>query len=143
MKEITAILKAYDQIDFSENQAALATVVRVEGSSYRRVGARMLVIDNGLWIGGISGGCLEGDALKRSRLAIHLKKPSRITYDTSQDDAHQIGVNLGCNGVIEVLFTPLDPANKENAVERLRHYQHERSPRILVTVVMIVRNRKP
>ncbi|MBC7758111.1 MAG: XdhC family protein, partial [Phormidesmis sp. FL-bin-119] len=70
MKEIKAILKAYDTIE-PGTHAALATVVRVEGSSYRRTGARMLVLDNGSWIGGISGGCLEGDALKRARLAIN------------------------------------------------------------------------
>jgi xanthine/CO dehydrogenase XdhC/CoxF family maturation factor len=121
MKEIKAILQAYDQVDFTHQQAALATVVRVEGSSYRRIGARMLVIDNGVWIGGISGGCLEGDALRRARLAIHKKQASSIIYDTSEEDNFQIGVNLGCNGVIEVLFTPIDPTDKNNAVELLRN----------------------
>ena len=66
MKEINAIIDAYDAIDKTTTRAALATVVRVEGSSYRRTGARMLVMDNGIWIGGISGGCLEGDALNRA-----------------------------------------------------------------------------
>ena len=119
MKEIKAILKAYDTIK-PGTHAALATVVRVEGSSYRRTGARMLVLDNGSWIGGISGGCLEGDALKRARLAINNSRATLITYDTSEDDPHQIGVGLGCNGVIDVLFTPLDPENKNNPVEILK-----------------------
>jgi xanthine/CO dehydrogenase XdhC/CoxF family maturation factor len=56
MKEIKAIIDAYQKIDFETHSAALATVVRVEGSSYRRAGARMLVSDSGEWIGGISGG---------------------------------------------------------------------------------------
>lgn len=135
MKEIKAILQAYDQVDFTHQQAALATVVRVEGSSYRRIGARMLVIDNGMWVGGISGGCLEGDALRRARLAIHKKQASSIIYDTSEEDNFQIGVNLGCNGVIEVLFTPIDPTDKNNAVELLRNYTEERSARLLFTVI--------
>lgn len=54
MKEIKTIISAYDNIDRSTTRAALATVVRVEGSSYRRTGARMLVMDNGVWVGGIS-----------------------------------------------------------------------------------------
>src|ERR1700726_3614252 len=103
MKEIMAIINAYDKIDKEQTGAALATVVRVEGSSYRRTGARMLVMDNGVWIGGISGGCLEGDALKRARLAISKLEPSLITYDTTEEDAYQIGVGLGCNGIIDVL----------------------------------------
>ena len=120
MKEIKAIIGAYDKIDKATTRAALATVVRVAGSSYRRTGARMLVMDDGVWIGGISGGCLEGDALKRARLAIAKSSTSLITYDTTEDDAHQIGVGLGCNGIIDVLFTPLDYANKNNPVEILK-----------------------
>jgi len=120
MKEIKAIISAYDKIDKTATQAALATVVRVEGSSYRRTGARMLVTDDGVWVGGISGGCLEGDALKRARLAIAKSESSLITYDTTEDDAYQIGVGLGCNGIIDVLFTPLQFDNKNNPVEVLK-----------------------
>ena len=107
MKEIRSIIAAYDALDKQVTNAALATVVRVEGSSYRRTGARMLVMDNGNWVGGISGGCLEGDALKRARLAITKSVSTLVTYDTTEDDSHQIGVGLGCNGIIDVLFTPL------------------------------------
>ena len=120
MKEIKAIISAYDKIDKANIGAALATVVRVEGSSYRRTGARMLVTDDGVWVGGISGGCLEGDALKRARLAIAKSESSLITYDTTEDDAYQIGVGLGCNGIIDVLFTPLQFDNKNNPVEILK-----------------------
>ncbi|MBS1526010.1 MAG: XdhC family protein, partial [Bacteroidetes bacterium] len=120
MKEIKAIIKAYDEADKTNVRLALATVVRVEGSSYRRTGARMLVMDNGVWVGGISGGCLEGDALKRARAAIQKSNASVITYDTTDNDPYQIGVGLGCNGVIDVLFTPLDPRNRNNPVEVLK-----------------------
>src|ERR1700744_6401561 len=120
MKEIKAIISAYDKLDKQHSRAALATVVRVEGSSYRRTGARMLVTDDGVWVGGISGGCLEGDALKRARIAIVRAEPSLITYDTTDDDAYQIGVGLGCNGIIDVLFTPLHFGDNNNPVEVLK-----------------------
>jgi xanthine dehydrogenase accessory factor len=136
MKEIRAIITAYDKIDRASTQAALATVVRVEGSSYRRTGARMLVMDNGHWIGGISGGCLEGDALNRARLAILKSESSLITYDTTEDDPHQIGVGLGCNGIIDVLFTPLDFQNKLNPVEILKFcLQANRQTHVLLTIL--------
>lgn len=137
MKEIKAIIEAYDTIGQSANRAALATVVRVEGSSYRRTGARMFILDNGVWVGGISGGCLEGDALKRARLAIAQSTSSLVTYDTTEDDAHQIGVGLGCNGVIDVLISPLLP-NTHNPIELLRSCVAEpRKSHVLLTITQL------
>ena len=135
MKEIKAIIAAYDTIDRVNVSAALATVVRVEGSSYRRTGARMLVMDNGVWVGGISGGCLEGDALKRARLAIAKSTTTLITYDTTEGDDYQIGVGLGCNGIIDVLFTPLDFNDQNNPVEILKScVTANRQTNVLITI---------
>jgi hypothetical protein len=135
MKEIRAIIDTYNSIDKEKTRAGLATVVRVEGSSYRRTGARMLVMDDGFWVGGISGGCLEGDALKRARFAIARSESTLITYDTTEDDEHQIGVGLGCNGIIDVLFTPLDYSDKFNPVEILKSCMaSRRKTHILVTI---------
>ena len=66
MKELNDIIHAYDKAVLQNKQTALATVVKVEGSSYRRPGARMLVTEDGEITGAISGGCLEGDALTQS-----------------------------------------------------------------------------
>ncbi len=137
MKEIKQIVEAYQKVDFSKTKLAMATVVRVEGSAYRRTGARMLVLENGEWIGGISGGCLEGDALKKARLAMNQNKAKMVTYDTTIDDPYQIGVSLGCNGIIDVLITPLDPANTENAVAILEKCIGMRCPNLLITVTGI------
>lgn len=134
MKEIKSIINAYQTIDFSTTKAALATVARVEGSSYRRTGARMLVLDNGTYLGGISGGCLEGDALRRAQKAILQDRPSIITYDTTQEDSAQIGAGLGCNGIIDVLFTPLHEEDKSNPVRILSALVETRVPRAVVAV---------
>jgi len=135
MKEIRKIIAAYDAIDLLSERVALAAVVDVEASSYRRIGARMLVRESGPWIGGISGGCLEGDALQRSRKAIFSGKAGRVVYDTLEDDAHQIGVGLGCNGRIEVLFTPIDPADPENEIEQLKRITAAEAPTVLLKVI--------
>lgn len=135
MKELKTIIEEYNKIDFSKNKAALATVVRVEGSSYRRTGARMLVMESGEWIGGISGGCLEGDALKKARLTMSQNKPTLITYDTSDDDPYQIGVGLGCNGIIDVLITPLNPENPNNAILQVKDLIGKRTPNAVVTIL--------
>ncbi len=135
MKEINAIVDAWKTVDPAATKAAIATVVRVEGSSYRRTGARMLVLDDGTYLGGISGGCLEGDALRRAQKAIALDKSSLITYDTSQNDGHEIGVGLGCNGIIDVLFTPLQTyANSQHQLAFLERVRNTREPRVLITI---------
>ena len=137
MKEIRNIISTYDQADHAVEKLALASVVNVEESSYRRIGARMLVSSNGQWIGGISGGCLEGDALKRSQQAIYKNKSSRVVYDTMDDDKNQIGVGLGCNGRIEVLFTPIDPTDNNNPIEQLRQIVEADAPSILLKIIEV------
>jgi len=132
MKEIKSILKLYDFYRTSSEKSAIAQVVRVEESSYRREGARMLVFESGVFEGGISGGCLEGDALKRSQMAILKEEPSIVTYDTSKDDENQIGVGLGCNGIIDVLISPITSEN--NTIELLEKCIASRKSHILVTV---------
>ena len=134
MKEIRSIVEAWRTIDPGTTAAALATVVRVEGSAYRRAGARMLVLDNGTYLGGISGGCLEGDALRRARKGIALGRSSVITYDTTQDDDYQIGVGLGCQGIIDVLFTPLRPDDDRCPLRLLSGVTSTRRPVAVVTV---------
>ncbi len=135
MKEIRNIIASYEAVDWTKDKAALATVVSVEESAYRRIGARMFVKSSGDWIGGISGGCLEGDALKRAQIAIHKDTASVVVYDTMDDDAHQIGVGLGCNGRIEVLFVPVDPTDKHNPVEQLKELIHRREPTLLYQII--------
>ncbi len=135
MKEIRRILKEYDQIDFSKEKVALASVVNVEESSYRRIGARMLVRSNGMWPGGISGGCLERDSLKRSQMAIFKNETTRVVYDTMDDDENQIGIGLGCNGRIEVVFTPIDPDDANNELEQLRGILEADRPAIMLKIV--------
>src|SRR5215207_9247349 len=104
MKEIQDIVQAYDQAMKSGKKAALATVVQVIGSSYRRPGARMLVTEDGQLTGAISGGCLEGDALRKAQLVITQQHPMLVTYDTTDEDDAKLGVGLGCNGIIHILF---------------------------------------
>lgn len=135
MKEIRNIIDVYESIDHAAEKIALAAVVNVEESSYRRIGARMLVRSNGQWIGGISGGCLEGDALRRSQTAIFKKKPSRVIYDTMEDDQNQIGVGLGCNGRIEVIFTPIDPDDAHNEIELLKGIVNLDHPSIMLKII--------
>lgn len=107
MKEFRTILSEFNKINLSERKAAVATVVKVRGSSYRSPGARMLITDDGRWVGSISGGCLEGDALRKARQVMADSKPLTVTYDTSEESNQNLGIGLGCNGIIDVLIEPV------------------------------------
>ncbi len=135
MKEISRILEVYGQLDVQQRKVALATVVWVEGSSYRRPGARMLISDDGRWEGAISGGCLEGDALRKARQVMLDGTPLLVTYDTMDDDANSLGVGLGCNGIIDVLIEPVNPRDPANPVELLREFVQRRDVRVMATVL--------
>ncbi len=123
MRELDAILNAYEQAKQENHPIVLATVVHVEGSSYRRAGARMLVDEFGNMIGAISGGCLEGDALRKALHALHQNQNKLISYDTSDETDAVIGAQLGCNGIIQVLFEPIDFKSARNPIEMLKEAQ--------------------
>ncbi len=135
MIELRRLIDTYDQIDFSQRKSALATVVRVEGSAYRRPGARMLMTDDGRWTGAISGGCLEGDALRKARQVILAGLPRLVTYDTMDDSgATSLGVGLGCNGIIDVLIEPVDQADTNHHIAFLRSFVGKEVPELIATV---------
>ena len=133
-KEISDILFASKEAQLQGRLTALATVVHVEGSSYRRPGARMLVEDNGRMTGAISGGCLEGDALRKALLAINQRQNKLVTYDTLNKDDVEFGVQLGCNGVVHILFEPIDSNQANNPIALLEKFHLQREDAVLVTL---------
>lgn len=133
MKEIKSIINAYDAAREHGQRSALVTVVHLEGSSYRRPGARMLVTDEGQMTGAISGGCLEGDALRKALLVLNQQQSRLVTYDTSDEDDATIGVQLGCAGVIQVLMEPIQTGIPGNPVELLRKAAGKRQSFVLIT----------
>ena len=135
MKEQKAIINAFQKTDLTKRKVALATVVRVRGSSYRSPGARMLITDDGKWVGSISGGCLEGDALRKARQVMTDKKPLTVTYDTSEDSNQNLGIGLGCNGVIDVLIEPVNHSEPGNPINLFETLVSANEPVALATIV--------
>lgn len=127
-------MKAYDDAVQSGKGVALASVVQLEGSSYRRPGARMLVNDEGELTGAISGGCLEGDALRKAMFALSQQRSRLVSYDTSDEDDMTIGIQLGCAGVIQVLFEPIDPDKQDNPIQLIRKALAIRQEAVMVTL---------
>ena len=107
MKELPAIVNALLAPDASTS--VLATLVTVEGSSYRRPGARLLVRADGSRVGSISGGCLEEDVIARATKVLATGEPDSVVYDTTSENDVVWGVGLGCHGVVRVLLERVSP----------------------------------
>lgn len=137
MKELQDIVQAFEAAQRAGQPTALATVVQVEGSSYRRPGARMLVTEAGQLTGAISGGCLEGDALRKARQVMAQQKSRLVTYDTSDEDDAQLGVGLGCNGIIHILIEPIQPEDLDNPLAMIKQVLAKRQNAVLVTVFSV------
>jgi xanthine dehydrogenase accessory factor len=102
----------------ADDRAALATIIDVEGSAYRRPGAKMVVRETGDGIGHITAGCLEDEVERLSMDVLETGEPRVETYDLrpeAEDDVWGLGV--GCNGIIDVLIEPLDEGYRR-VVER-------------------------
>ena len=89
---------------------ALATVVETRGSTYSKAGALMLIDENGIFQGMLSGGCLEGDLAIRAQVVIETDTPQAITYDLADDNDELWGLGVGCDGLMKVLLQPLTAA---------------------------------
>lgn len=133
MKEIKDIIAAFEKALLNNKKSALATVVNVQGSSYRRPGARMLITEDGELTGAISGGCLEGDALKKAVLAITQNKKKLVIYDTTDEDDAKLGIQLGCNGIVSILFEPALDKDLDNPIRILKNVVKENDATILIS----------
>ncbi len=87
--------------------AALATLVRVEGSSYRRAGARLLIGTDGSYAGSVSGGCLEAEIVRKAHWLTRAGATVQ-RYSTLFDDTAEIPYGLGCGGTVDVLMEAAD-----------------------------------
>ncbi len=109
MHSLRHILSNYQQLlARGDQRLAMATVVEVQGSTYHRPGARMLITESLDHAGSISGGCLEKDLLQKCWW--HLEQgPALLTYDTRIEDDEDIGslegpFTTGCSGVVHILL---------------------------------------
>lgn len=117
-------------------EAVLATVVKVEGSAYRRPGARMLVSRFGRPEGTISGGCLEAEVAKKAWWLTETG-PALRSYSTAEaDDGSEeaLSFGLGCNGKVHVLFERL-PAGPCALVDALLSVRERQQPAAIATVI--------
>ncbi len=102
--ELKKIFREYKEIHTGGLKTVLATVVALDGSSYRRPGVRMLICENGEMVGAVSGGCVEKEVLFQSASVFKTGRPKVMTYDGRY--------RLGCEGILYILIEPFEPSRE-------------------------------
>ncbi len=119
MNGLTKLLAAWNRAQQEGAPAILATVVRVNGSHYRRPGARMLAVLPDRPVGSVSGGCLEADLLDRATTVIGSGAAALVHYDTTSDTDLLFGSGLGCGGEVDILVESMSDRSAVRFLETL------------------------
>ena len=134
MKDIQRILERIAHLEAVGSPYAIATVVHVSGSTYRGLGARMLVESPEQSEGTIGGGCLESDVREQAAAAVEDGQLRIVQYDATSEDDVVLGTGLGCGGVTRVLIEPTITGHRTLAVDFLRASALECKHVVLATV---------
>ncbi len=112
--EFKEIIECYYKARQQGIPAVMATVVDVEGSSYRRPGVGMLILENGKMTGAVSGGCVEKEVLRQAQSVFETGLPKVMTYDGKY--------RLGCEGLLYILIERFEMTNSgiEAILENLK-----------------------
>lgn len=105
-RETERLLEAIRQARAAGEPAAIATVVRVRGSAYRREGTRMFVRQDGTYECSLSGGCLEPTVAEAAARVIATGEPVIVSYDLADDSVW--GLGIGCSGAVDIRIERLE-----------------------------------
>ena len=157
MNQVADILKLADEAAQQNVDAVLATVVRTEGSAYRRAGAMMLICADGRSVGMISGGCLEPHIIKRAfwltrnganvqvyqtgdeQLDEEVGYGDNSDFNSENNFTSELNFGLGCNGKVHVLFERLTAAMP--FLEVINHVRRRQQPATIATLIRSNDNR--
>jgi len=113
-------------------KAALATLTRTRGSTFRRPGTRMLVLDDGQVVCELSGGCPQRDIVARALEVIDSGEPRLVAYNA--DSGLDVLMEMGCGGELEVLIEPLRAIHDTDFIDTLSRCLDERRPLHMATL---------
>lgn len=134
MSELQDILAASATLPRGDASAVLATVMQVQGSTYRRPGARMLILGDGRSVGLISGGCVDTDLRERAAKVMASGEPSLVTYDSTSPQDIVMGLGIGCSGVMHTLLEPCDPWAEDSHLKFIADSLRGRAAAAVATV---------
>ena len=145
MSGLNELLQAIETCARQGEETVLATVVKVEGSAYRRPGARMLIPLHGRTVGTVSGGCLEQDLAKKAWWLTGSGEPVVRRYSTGatddeDDEQSALTFGLGCNGTVFVMLERLSAKAPSLAIELLQQVRDSLQPAAMATIIATSRH---
>ena len=103
--DVARLLHEARQREEQGERGVLATIVRTKGSTPRKVGAKMVVFEDGLLMGSIGGGCGEADVFQEAMQVLETGEPKLMHVDLTADEAEESGDV--CGGIMDVFIEPL------------------------------------
>lgn len=88
------------------HRVALATVVKTWGSSPRPAGSQLVVKEDGVFEGSVSGGCVEGKVIEAAQLSMQDGEVRKLSFGVSNEEAWEVG--LACGGKVEIFVEPVE-----------------------------------
>lgn len=159
MGQFSTLLDTLKNTPDSHDDMIMATVVKVEGSAYRRPGGRMLVLPFGQSVGTISGGCLEGEVCKKANWLTRNGQPALQRYSTGNieflseghltsldesdqlaDEDEALSFGLGCNGKVTVLFERVNSTATRRLIQLLQQVERLQRASVVATVIAVSGN---
>jgi xanthine dehydrogenase accessory factor len=135
VSQLLQVAAALTRASQQNEVSVLATVVRTEGSTYRRIGARMVAFPDGSHVGGVSAGCIENDVLLRAERVHRTGAVELVTYNTGSPEDLLWGSGTACGGKSHLLLERLDPDQAAAKATWLRKVSLLRRRHVLATVI--------
>jgi len=120
-QETHRVLDEIAELKARGRRSALAVIVGIEGSAYRRSGAKLLICDDGSLLGNVSGGCLESDVREVGMGLLANGGVRLLHYDTTGREDVVWGFGVGCNGKVDILVQPADSPGVRDTVDAVRN----------------------
>lgn len=134
MAKYYTILAEASQLKKEGQEYTIATVAKIEGSAYRRPGARMIITREGKTTGIISSGCLEGEVIQHALEVLDEKTPRVVTFDVNEADPI-LGFGSGCGGTVHVLIEYVSPESLNNPFDLIAVCHDRRTSGVMATVI--------
>ena len=114
-------------------KAALATVIKVSGSSLRPEGSKMLLSSDGSISGSVTGGCVEGAVFEETHAVLKSGVPKLLAYGVSDEQAWEVG--LSCGGSVEIFVESVDTPAWQMVEEKLADALENNRLSVIATVI--------
>ena len=140
MREIRNILTRAHELNDQGGIYVIATVVNTRGSTYRGLGARMLIEPNSSFVGTLSAGCIENELLEVTKNVIKCAKAKIVNFDYTSDDDFLFGTGMGCSGQLEILVVPMPSDIGKTLLSALNVEREYNDKTILSTITDPINN---